>query len=166
MHVVLGARVDHHQPAWLDDVVVAVVVQDLAVLGQDRRKGHAPALCKGTGFHLSHYFLFDDAQADVLAPDGVHLLSEGSRIVKLRDLAFLLDQPHRDDSLDQSLRSLGFEFPFRNTQQGGQFHGIVVSGRREEMYGPACRQGLSDHCVQLSVRSGMLHADQGCLRSH
>ena len=82
----------------------------------------------------------------------MHLLSQSSGIVKLLNLTRFLHEPHGDYSFDKLLGGvlpavLGDrgDLPdtlLRNSYQRGQFHGVVISRRREEMNIPTGRQGL------------------------
>ena len=76
MGVALRARVDDKQFPGLYHLVVQVIMQGLAVLGQDGREGNAPALGKGDALHQPDDVLLDDAGADGVPGDRMHLVSE------------------------------------------------------------------------------------------
>ena len=91
MLVALHARVDDHQLARFDDLVVDMVVQGFAVLGEDGGEGDAPALGEGHAFHLAHDVLLDNPEADAVTGDGMHLEAQVARGVDGGDLHGFLD---------------------------------------------------------------------------
>ena len=162
VHIILGTGVDHHQLAWLDDLVVQMIVQSLTMLGKDCRERHAPTFAEGHTLHLADNLLLDDPALDAVAGHSMHPLSESSGIVDLLDLALFLDKPHRDDSLHEFLggvlaavlvdRGDTGHILIGYSHKGGEFHRVVVAARRKEMNIPACGQSLSDGDVQRTVR--------------
>ena len=121
MHVVLGSGIDHHELARLDDLVVEVVVQSLAVLGKNRREGNAPTFGEGHAFHLADYFLLDYSRHYAVPGDSMHFLSEGSGVVELLYFARLFDKTHGDHGLYQLFRGSGF------SDETVAHHCVVVS---------------------------------------
>ncbi len=161
VHIVLGSCVDHHQFAWLDDLVVQMVVQGFAMLGKDGRERHSPPFAEGNTFHLADNHLLDDSDLHVLTGHGVHPLSESAGIVNLLDLTLFLHESHRDDSLHKFLggvfaavlvnRSHSCHILIGYSYKSGQFHRVVVTARRKEMNIPASGEGLRDGDVQRAV---------------
>ena len=70
-----------------------VVVEGFSVLGEDGGEGYAPALCKGHGFHLAHYFLLHDAWNYGIPCHGMHLVAKVAGGVNGLYLYGLLDEP-------------------------------------------------------------------------
>ena len=176
VHVVLGAGIDDKELTGLDHLVVEVVVEGFPVLGKDGRERHAPSLGEGHAFHDPDNLLLQDSGLDVVAGHGVHQLSQRSCIVELLDLARFLDKAHGDHGLDQFLGSMpasvlvhrghpGHVFGGHSCQ-GGEFHRVEISARREEVDLAAGGKGCLDHGADVIVRSRPSDSRQGGLRGH
>ena len=136
VHVILRSRVDDHQFARFHNLVVKMVVQGLTMLCEDGGEGDSPSLCKYACLHLSYYILLDDSDLDAVPGNSMHLLSEGSGVIKLLYLTGFLDKPHRDDGLHEFLGSVApsvlgnrgnlFYRLLGNAHEGCQFHGVVI----------------------------------------
>ena len=157
--IAFGTGVDDHQLARFDDLVMQVVVQGLAVLGQDGRERDAPALGQGYAFHLADDLLFDDARNDAVARDGMHLVTEGAGVVDRGDFNLFLDQSHRDDRLDQREGTA-----VGRAQQFHQFQRIVVAGRRKVMDRTAGGEGFLYIRFQRAIRLRGGDAHKGSFR--
>ena len=157
--IALGTGIDHHQLARLDHLVMQVVVQRLAMLGQDGREGNAPPLGQGNALHLTDDFLLDDTRNDAVAGDGMHLVTQGARVVDRGDFHGFLDQTHRHHRLDQRQgRLLG------RASQLHQAQGVEIAARRQVMDLPSGRDGLGHVLVEFPVGFRGFHADALRLR--
>ena len=157
--VVLRSSVDHHKFAGSYEGVVPVVVEHLAVLGEDGSEAHAPAFRQGDSFHLSHNLLLLAAYAYALAGHGVHLLAQDAGVVEFGNLFRLLDEAHLDYGLDERLRGLV-------DPKALYLHVVVPARRRDGVHRAPLHQGGGYYKVQLPVGRAMLHTYPGGLLGH
>ena len=94
VHIVLRSGIDYHQLARLNYLVVSMVVQCLAVLGENGREGWTPALAHCHAFHSADDFLLDDARHNASAAGCVHLEPESAGVVDLLNLALFFYKAH------------------------------------------------------------------------
>ena len=94
MVVVLHSGINHQQFSGLQHLVMGMAVEDFSVLGEDGGERHAPALCQRYAFHVAHYLLLHYAKLHAAPCHSVHLLAKVARVVNLRYLQVILNQPH------------------------------------------------------------------------
>ena len=138
--VALHARIDHQQLAALKRQLVAVAMEDLAMLGEDGREAHAPAFCEGDALHRAHYRLLHRAELHAAAGCRVHLNAQIGGMVEKHDFLALLDKAkghkgahQRERGCRATLLSLTEMLLGLQTGQFGELECVVVPGGRHEM---------------------------------
>ena len=90
----------------------------------------------------------------------MHLIAQGARGVNGLNLNIFLDKAQGNDGLDKGFRG------FSARHQLLQLEGVVVAGRRQEVYAPPGCQGLGYSSLQGAVRLRLGYAHGVCLGTH
>ena len=129
--VALHAGVNHHKFAGFNHSGMAVVVQGFSVLGEDGGERNAPALGQRHSFHLTHNFLFDDADLDGIPGGRMHLVAQVAGVVQRFNFDGFFDQALRNDGFDECLGGLAAG------RQLLQPEGVEIAAGRQEMDRPS-----------------------------
>ena len=162
MSIALGTCIHYEKAARSDDLMMAVIVQSLAVLRKNCGERRSPALRICDAFHAAYDLLFQHSRLTSATCLCMHPVTDFSGLVHLLYLALLLDQTQSNYSLHQFLRGAArgcrshlADSRIRNTGELCQLHLIVIPCRRKEMYGTSCRYCCSYCLVELSQRQSL-----------
>ena len=164
VHGRLAAGVHHQHAAHLQPVVVAVVVQRLAVDGHDDGEAHGTVALPGLALHEARQLVLVAARHGHLHGADMHVVGRGDGLLDLRNLLGTLDHAllhagqdelHRGEAVHRAVvyayqvGHLGTYVGAVGGQEVG--HRLAVDGR---LHG-------GNHVAQHLRRAGVLHTHRG-----
>lgn len=152
VHRRLGSRVDEHQTPAEQRALVAVVVQRLAVLADDREERDAGSVLQRDALDRSGDLALDDARTAHFHSHAVHLAADLAGLFDLVDFVGVLDLAQRYDRLGQLDRGVKRNPLGRETEQPGDLQRRFAPVRRQEMDLAPLGDGRFDPLAELRQR--------------
>ncbi len=155
-----GPGVDDQEAAFSQLVDVGMVVQDLAVHGQNGRESGGPGVGDGQAVDAADDVLLIDARLGHTHGRLVHLVGGLQSRHHLGHFLVGLDRALPDDRLHESGRNLGLGLNRRNSQEGLDFQAMFGPIRRQEMDRPSLGRSGPESLDQGLHRARVFDADQ------
>ena len=138
----LGTSITYHHTAFLQHVVMTMVVQGLAIDAQDDGERHRATARKRQAFHHTSDFLLDHTRLTHLHGGGMHIVGRVGCTFHLGDFKLALHLTHGDDSLDEFQTDILLHLVDMAVQPIRTLDLCVATVGRQHVYLAAFDQGL------------------------